>query len=280
MSLINDISVVEINKIFHNNKNKCNYLKAFLEKYQPSVDLPKRNLDDYIIRYWDYEKSKGVIRELFRQTDKYKQNKQAQKKLEILIKSWNEEDLGLMEWPFQAITFDRFVHQLNRKEFSEKEKDNILSTAAIKFRRIKDINAWRNDYIEYLIFEKFDNVIPTFENINGVDFYINGEPYDQKVSRSVTKLFIEKHPEDYKIEALKQRDVVAKCLYEYQDEARFGFEPRLLVVYLDSDLTTEDIEKSLDEVDFNSPLEINFNFTHTGNARTYKTKCFIILLHK
>lgn len=280
MSLINCITPDEINKIFHNNENKRNYLKAFLKKYYPTVSVPKRNLDNCIIEYWDYEKSKGIIRELFKQTDKYRQNSQAQKKLEDLIKSWNKEELGLMEWPFQAIMFDRFVHQLNRKELSEKEKDNILSTAAIKFRRIKDINAWRNDYIEYLIFEKFDNVIPTFENTNGVDFYINGEPYDQKVSRSVTKLFIEQHPNNYKDEALKQRDIVAKCLYEYQDEARFGFEPRLLVVYLDSDLSTENIQKSLDEVDFNSPLEIDFSFTHSGNTRTYQTKCFIILLHK
>ena len=131
-----------------------------------------------------------------------------------------------------------------------------------------------------MIFEKFDNVIPTFSNVSGVDFYINGEPYDQKVSRSVTKRFIEKHPQNYKAEALKQRDIVAKCLYEYQDEERFGFEPRLFVVYLDTDLTTADIEKSLSDVKFDSPMQIDFNFTHSGTPQTYNTKCFIVLLHK
>lgn len=280
MSLLNQITAEEIKKIFHNNESKRNYIRTFLDKYYPTKDLPKRKLDDFIIRYWDYEKSKTIIREIFRQTDKYKQNKQAQEKLEKLIKSWNEEDLGLMEWPFQATMFDSYVHQLNRRNISELEKDSIVSKAAIKFRRIKDLNAWRKDYIEYLIFEKFDNVIPTFKNINGVDFYIDGEPYDQKVSRSVTKRFIEKYPKDYRDEALKQRDVVAKCLYEYQDEARFGAEQRLFVVYLDADLTAEDIKMSLDEVDFNSPLQITFNFTHSGTSQTYNTKCFIILLHK
>jgi len=125
------------------------------------------------------------------------------------------------------------------------------------------------------------NVIPTFANRRGVDFYINGEPFDQKVSRSVGRNFIAEYGEDYREIAISRPDLVAKCLYEYQDEARFGCEPRLLVVYLDSDLEIEDIEDSLAEVDFDNPININFEYRHSdGRTLIYETYCYIVLLHR
>ena len=280
MSLIDCITVEEIKKIFSNNQNKKDYLENFSKKYNINISIPKRNIDKTIIGTWDYEKSKDIIRDLFKKTDKYNNNLIAKDKIEELVKDWEENKIGNFEWPFQAVTFDSYVHKLNRKDISELEKDSILSKDAIRFRRIKDINAWRNDYIEHLIFEKFNCIIPTFKNRKGVDFYINGEPYDQKVSRSVTKQFIEKYKENYKEKAMECPSLVAKNLYAYQDAARFGDEPRLLVVYLDSDLSIEDINSSLNETDFSKPLEVDFDFSYDGNLKHHTTSCYLVLLHK
>lgn len=283
MSLLNSISLLEINKIFSNNQIKHRYLDALAMQKSIAIENLKTtvDVDNAIIDTWDYDISKSIIRKLFTETEKYIKNRDCKYKIAELMADWKNLNLGDFEWPFPAMRFDSYVHQLNRTEITEEEKDRILSDAVIKFRRIKDINAQRNDYIEYLIFKSSKNVIPTFKNSRGVDFYINGEPFDQKVSRSVGRAFMNLYGENYRQIAIDNPNLVAKCLYEYQDEERFGFEPRLLVVYLDSDLKIEDIENSLRAVDFDNPLELNFEYTHSDNIkRIYTTYCYIILLHK
>jgi len=81
-------------------------------------------------------------------------------------------------------------------------KDSKVKNAAIKYRRIKEINTKRNDYLESLIFLKNDNIIPTLAHTRGVDFFINGVSFDQKVSRSVTNEFKKDFGVDWKKEAI------------------------------------------------------------------------------
>lgn len=283
MSLINNITLYEINKIFSNNQIKRRYLHILSE----IKDIDFGNIrtieavNNAIINSWDYGVSKQILRDLFVETEKYLSNKNCGYRLEELMNEWQNLGLGDFEWPFLPIRFDQHVHILNRRNLTETEKDYMLSKETIKYRRIKDINAQRNDYIEYLIFENNENIIPTFKNAKGVDFYINGEPYDQKVARSVGINFIQDYGNNYKYVAINNPHLVAKNLYASQDEARFGHEPRLLIVYLDSDLTSDEIENSLQSVDFHNPLEIEFDYTFsTGETSTFSTHCFVILLHK
>lgn len=283
MSLIEKITLVEIKKIFPSNKLKRKYIELLPSHGAINVDSLRNiaDIDNAIINTWKYDISKKIIRELFLNTEKYENNRNSGNKIEALMDEWSAMQLGKFDWPFQPKMFDQHVHSINRKNISEKEKDNIVSIDAIKYRRIKDINAQRNDYIEYLIFQHNDNVIPTLGNRKGVDFYINGVPFDQKVSRSVGRNFICKYGDDYRKIAIQRPDLVARCLYEYQDEERFGSEPRLFVVYLDSDLSLLDIEKSIRKANFNQPTNIEFYFTHSNGIKAlYQTYCYIILLHK
>lgn len=281
MSLIEKITAFEIKKILPNVEIRRKYLEHLAE-YRP-IDVNRiRNVDliDAIIQSWDYDLSKQILRELFRNTEKFYYARTCRDKVIELINDWNDLGFGDFDWPFQPKMFDDYVHRLNRETLSEREKDDIVAFNAIKFRRIKDINACRNDYIEYLIFENNTNVIPTFGNSRGVDFYINGEPFDQKVGRSVGRNFINTYGDDYRNIAIQRPDFVAKSLYEHQDEERFGYEPRLFVVYLDEDLTINDIETSLSQVDFNNPYEIEFEYAFSDGRQTrYVTNCYIILLH-
>lgn len=282
MSLIDSITINEIRKIFPNNRVKHNYLELLSNYIMVDIEnLYAADLDNSIIATWEYAVSKKVIRELFLKSEKYKNNRDSGNIISSLTDEWHNMNLGEFDWPFQPRMFDQYVHAINRRNLAEKDKDNLVATAAIKYRRIKDINARRNDYIEYLIFNNNENVIPTFANKRGVDFYINGEPFDQKVSRSVGRNFIAKYGENYREIAIQKPELVAKCLYEYQDEERFGCEPRLLIVYLDSDLTIENIDHSLANANFQRPINIAFDYRHSdGRTMHYKTYCYIVLLHK
>lgn len=281
--LITKITEEEIKNIFGNNENKVDYLnKLFLFTGNTSpIERSTSKIEQQIIDTWSYEQSIKIIRDLFKKSPKYIEQQKCGKKVDEAIEEWKNLNLGALEWPFSAMSFDQHVHLLNRRcDCSEEKKDAILSREVIKFRRIKHINALRNDYIEYLIFQN-ENVIPTFGNIRGIDFYISGEPYDQKVGRSVGKAFIEKYGENYREVAIMHPEIVAKSLYENQDKQRFGAEPRLFVIYLDSDVNSSKIQSQLSQVDFKRPYEITFNYKHSNNTiRTYKTKCFVVLLHK
>ncbi|MFH3574713.1 hypothetical protein WAI05_20430, partial [Acinetobacter baumannii] len=120
--------------------------------------------------------------------------------------------------------------------------------AAIKYRRIKELNTKRNDFLEVLIFEKDEDIIPTLGHSVGIDYFINGIPYDQKVARSPTKEFQKEFGTNWKEEAKKHPEKVAKYLYKYQDEGRFGADPRLFIVYLDEDISVAKIKERINEI--------------------------------
>ncbi len=276
------ITKKDIKKIFSNTENKKNYL---IELFKETGNISKiekniEKLDEQIITSWSYETSKKIIREMFRNHPKFLVQQKLDMEIDKAMNDWNTLGLGDFDWPFSAMSFDQHVHSLNRnKNLSEEERDLILTKEVIKFRRIKQINSLRNDYIESLIFNN-DNIIPTLGNRKGVDFYINGEPFDQKVGKSVGKAFIKEYGENYREIALSHPELVAKSLYENQDEERFGDEARLLIVYLDSNVTSKKIQEQLDKIDFSSPYEITFDYKHSNNIIiSHKTKCFVILLH-
>lgn len=276
--IIDKIETTDIDKIFCNSENKKAYIKEIFkrknEKTPPLSKLNKNGLNKIISDTWMYDESKEIIRKIFEKTDKYKNQKKCKAKIDTALKNCIKK-CGNADWPFSATDIDQRVHKINRENWSETKKDKELSKDMIKFRRVKDINMLRNDYIEALIFEN-ENVIPTLGNKASIDFYINGEPYDQKVSRSVGKEFINKYGEEkYRKFAIKHPEKVAQSLYENQNDARFGAEPRLLIVYLDQDITSDRLEEQIKNYNFEEPKEIDFIFKN----KKYSTKYHMILLH-
>jgi len=233
-----------------------------------------------VVNNWDYELSKSVIRELFKETEKYKNGKEANNVMDLLIKEWELLKLGNIEWPFSQGDFDGFVQRINSENNSGLVKDEKVKVAAVKYRRIKEINTVRNDFIETLIFEKNENILPTLNHHRGVDFFIDGISFDQKVAKSPTNQFKKKFKDNWKEEAVKNPGLVAEYLYKYQDEGRFGADPRLLVVYLDEDISIQKIRDIIKNTDLNKPIEINFSFKHkVQGEKSYKVPCFVILLY-
>ena len=157
-----------------------------------------------IVDSWDYEESKKIIRDIFKQTEKYKSGKEADKAMDILIKEWQSLKLGNIAWPFSQGAFDEFVQRINSEKENGFIRDEKVKVAAVKYRRIKEINTVRNDFIETLIFEKNNNILPTLNHRRGVDFFINGISFDQKVAKSPTNEFKRDFGENWK-EQVSQR---------------------------------------------------------------------------
>ncbi len=233
-----------------------------------------------VVDNWDYEESKKIIRDIFKQTEKYKSGKEADNAMDILVKEWQSLKLGDIAWPFSQGAFDEFVQRVNSEKENGFVKDEKIKVAAVKYRRIKEINTVRNDFIETLIFEKNNNILPTLNHRRGVDFFINGISFDQKVAKSPTNEFKRHFKDDWRETAIKNPELVAEYLYKYQDEGRFGADPRLLVVYIDEDVSIDKIREIINKTDLNSPVEINFSYKHKiQGEKNYKVPCFVILLH-
>ena len=244
------------------------------------LDLETKDLWKTIVDSWDYEESKKIIRDIFKDTEKYKSGKEADNAMDVLIKEWQTLKLGDLAWPFSQGDFDGFVQRINSENSTGIVKDDKVKVAAVKYRRIKEINTVRNDFIETLIFEKNENILPTLNHRRGVDFFIDGISFDQKVAKSPTNQFKTKFKDNWRQEAINNPALVAEYLYKYQDEGRFGADPRLLVVYLDEDISIQKIQEIIKQTDLNKPLEINFSFKHkVQGEKNYKVPCFVILLH-
>lgn len=283
-------------KIIGNKENATKYLIA-LDQIKPipslkfktpirgkNVDKKVLNLETKelwkaVVESWNYEVSKNIIREIFKQTEKYKNGKEADNAMSILVDEWNNLNLGKINWPFSQGAFDEFVQRINSEKEIGLVKDEKVKTAAVKYRRIKEINTVRNDFIETLIFEKNQNILPTLNHRRGVDFFINGVSFDQKVAKSPTGEFKKHYKENWRQTAINNPELVAEYLYKHQDEGRFGADPRLLVVYIDEDVSIARIRQIINETDLNNPIEINFSYKHKNQGeKNYKVPCFVVLL--
>lgn len=282
--LTQNITPYEINKIFDSFNRKEEYLNKLSERTvqgRPLAAYSYGRTDQVIADTWNYEISKDIIREMFFKSEKFLHGLESKSRIDFLTEDWHNNNLGEIEWPFAAMGFDGYIAKINRlTDLSEREKDEIAARGTVRFRRIKDINTCRNDYIESLIVYHNSNIIPTFRHNRGLDFYINGRPFDQKVSRSVGTSFIRTYGSKYRSVALSRPDLVAVSLYENQDEERFDQDPRLYIVYLDSDISSESIKRSIAETSFEKPTEVYFNYTHSnGRVTEHRTYCYVLLLH-
>lgn len=272
-------------KLLANKTNALAYLSE-LNKIKPHNDLTKikssistNEVWKLVVKHWNYEIGKNIIRNLFKQSAKYKRGKDSANAISDLLEEWKKLNLGKVEWPCSQGDFDNFVQRVNSANESGLAKDEKVKIAAVKYRRLKEINTVRNDYLETLIFEKNENIVPTLDHRRGVDFFIDGVSYDQKVAKSPTNEFKKDFGDDWKNYAKQNPLKVAEYLYTYQDEGRFGADPRLYVVYLDEDIAVHDLKNKIDSIDISQPSEITFQYNHKSTGtKQYKTTCFVILL--
>ena len=104
------------------------------------LDMETTELWKAVVDSWDYEESKKIIRDIFKQTEKYKSGKEADNAMDVLIKEWQTLKLGDIAWPFSQGAFDEFVQRVNSEKENGFIRDEKVKVAAVKYRRIKEIN--------------------------------------------------------------------------------------------------------------------------------------------
>lgn len=267
-------------KILSNKQGAIDFLTK-VRGQKVDKKLSTAELWNMVVSEWNYDIALPIIRAMFKETKKYKRGKDADSVVVLLRQEWESLKLGNFNWPFSQNDFDGFVQRINSQdEIDGYTKDSQVKEAAVKFRRIKEINTYRNDFIETLIFDTSEDILPTLSHHRGVDFFIDGISFDQKVSRSVTQQFIRAKGENWKQEAIENPLEVASYLYALQDEGRFDANPRLLVVYLDEDISANTIKQCVSRVDFREPRSVSFEFNHKREGvKAYRTPCIVILLH-
>jgi len=147
-------------KILSNKKNAIYYLqKLNYHLHTSELENIRENYKANYIwglveKYWDYSLCKSIIRNMFKETPKYKNGKEAEQTIKNLLQEWEKLNLGEISWPCSQGDFDGFVQRINSLTEDGTIKDEKIKIAAVKYRRLKELNTLRNDYIETLIFEK------------------------------------------------------------------------------------------------------------------------------
>jgi hypothetical protein len=246
------------------------------------LDISKiGNVTDCIVRNWEYVSCRDMLRSMFILSDKYWCGKNAK---ELFNYYRDKYPYGDYNFPFVSNNFDDYivkngvypsVKDVNKFESSlDKVKKDVE-----KFIYLKIFNTLRNDYIEYLIFNSSIDVIPTFSHIGGIDFYINGIGFDQKVSRSVTNQFKKEYGDNWRDVAVNNPLEVCKYLMMYGDESRFSNVPRLFVVDIDGNYELDGIEKIISNINFDSPRDVDYVYNHKSTGeKEYSCPVICILL--
>lgn len=249
------------------------------------LDMTTDEIWEKVVTTWDYKYSLPIIRKMFRRTEKYKIGIEAEENYRKKKAEWKEEGLGLLEWPCRQGSLDSYIDNINRnKKLTAKERDKKVMRAIKKYARLKELNTIRHNYIETLIFENNNNFLPTLSHWKGIDFYMNGESYDLKISSSPTTQFKKDFGSDWRQIAIENPLKVSEYLYKYQSGGnRFGYNRRLFVVYLDKpeNVIMKSIGNIIKNAEFKNPLKVEFTYNHEDDRgeQKYETKCFIIFLY-
>jgi hypothetical protein len=282
MSIKVGVTKEDIKNILGSNKMKLEFIEKMIYKWKVPTKINRKrqmvvdtkkvgDLDDFIINNWDYEVCRDVLREMFILTDKYKRGQTAKTLFNHFKQKYQEVGFSDYKWPFISGQFDDYL--VKSIVYPSVANSDVFDTQLVKIDRdvekfsyLKIFNTLRNDYVEYLMFKSDEDIIPTFSHRGGIDFYIHGLGFDQKVSRSVTNQFMDKHGEDWRTKALENPFEVAEFLMVLGDEARFSNVPRLFVIDVDGSYELDGIEEQVRLIEFDSPTNVNYTYQHKSTG--------------
>lgn len=274
--------------------NQVSFILSLTEKWEVPTKTNRKGhvvldtkklgpTDEFICKNWDYEVCKPVLREMFTKTEKYNRGKNGKELFKSFKEQYKQKGFTDYRWPFISGQFDNYaVKSIVYPAVGDISTfDNNLIRVqqdVEKFSYLKIFNTLRNDYLEYLIFHSDEDVIPTFSHRGGLDFFIHGMGYDQKVSRSVTNQFMEKHGDDWRNKAIENPLEVAKFLMELGDESRFSNVPRLFVIDVDGSYELNGIEEMVSTVNFQEPQSVSYQYQHKSGVQNYSCPVLCLLL--
>lgn len=235
------------------------------------IDTKLIDITDFIVENWNYDDARVVLREMFRTTEKYRNGMDSVKVFNHYKSEYFKLGYVDYKWPFVSAQFDSYAVKtvVYPSAYDETNFDGSLKKMQKdieKFSYLKIFNTLRNDYLEYLIFNADEDIIPTFSHRGGIDYFIHGIGFDQKVSRSVTNQFIDEYGDNWREVALLNPYLVSKYLMELGDESRFSNVPRLFIIDVDGSYELDGIEGKVKEISFDEPQIVSYTYNHSSTG--------------
>ena len=102
-------------------------------------------------------------------------------------------------------------------------------------------------------------MFPTLKHSSGVDYFIDGVPFDQKVSKGLGGSFVKDYGIDESLTfARNHKDKLAISLFNNQDTFRFDNSSvnRIFVVFTDDDISPSEVRFKLKQVQWGQPMSL------------------------
>ena len=296
--IMNDISKsideVTILKIFRTKTNVNEVAKYLSDKQGIKIDyLGKNKLTfkasmKFLEEHWNYSLACEIAIELFKMK---KDGVYINKKYATMIEAKDEylkmlskiEKGTHLDWSFAQGQFDRFAQRIMRdKKLIRFEKEIKIQEGVLNYLDMIEFNTARNDFIEYAMIENVKGLMPTLDHVLGVDYFIDGIPYDQKVSRSLGREFIKKFTSVKEaIKYAKENPAeLANSLFENADSGRFQIDSnhiKLYFVFTNPLRLPSNIEYNILKNNF-KPMDLTTQYYLKGYINDYNYKSILILI--
>lgn len=295
MNIKNEISREQVKLILGGRKNQELFLWYMRLVWNLPVRLNRKGVEvldiskigditECIVKNWEYVSCRDMLRNMYVLSDKYWSGKNAKEIFKVYQEKYLEDGYKDYEYPFMSNNYDSFIMKemvymtMNNPKLFD-IRLNVVLPKIKKHFYLKIFSGLRNNYIEYLIFNSSIDVIPTFSHRGGIDFYINGIGFDQKVSRSVTNQFKKKYGDNWRIVSIENPYEVCRYLMMYGDESRFSNVPRLFIVDIDGNYELDGIEVIIQDINFDSPRDVDYVYHHKSTGdKEYSCPVICILL--
>ena len=280
-NILNKISIDNVKKIFGNKDNAIEYLTYIKSiSFKELKTLTSNEVYSLVINNWNYSEAKGIVRYLSKNSKYNVENFQKNCRLYEHVKNIIDTQYdGNIEWAFTPNSYDsNLTHHIRKasvfddglqKHLKDNEKNYI----------IKSYNLYRSYLYEYFIIKYHEDILPTMGNKNGVDFYYLGKRKDLKNASSVTNNFKNDYGDSWFDTALKNPEIVAKYLYENQNETRFGYEDRIYIVQLNRNTATiNGIERICRDLNFSDPFTVDFKYKLNNKEENYTAESLVAFI--
>lgn len=249
-------------------------------KNSGKFDIPNKKVWEVLVECWDYGIALRFTRKeltLMDGTGRYIYDKfDSYTSAETQYR--NEFKNIEQDWLVSQGNLNQYIQQVKRKKgIPERERQRLVTTATLNAYQRSRFTEIRNDFIEYEIFKNNDNIFPTLKNSAGVDYFLDGVPFDQKVSSGLGRSFISEFDseEEAVSAALTNPDKLALSLFENQDVSRLETTNlnRLYVIFLDGGLPDNIKFKSLSVSKLKS-----YNLKFKLNKTQYPGKAIVLFV--
>lgn len=260
-------------------------------------NMNKSELQEIASNLWR-QGDQTVLTDLFRRSPKYQSLRGAwEQGLGFAARAIKEHETDFNQDELKSSASYQTDHSRQTRQgyihdsFEAHEQARRARLDQFERRDLKEsYNTMRNNAIEYLMLREHPELVPTFSDIKGIDYYIDNRPVDQKVTEMRKQFKADHGGEDWRQYALDRKDdpqfqrQLAQDLLENQGQDRFNEGDRLFVIALDpiEDIDQNKLVEQINNANVHQSQEINFKYRPKGykTAKKFTSQATVLFVHR